>query len=109
MTLLDYLTTLPGRCESCGAHLAAQGCRCGGDEWSIFTRALRAAADDTGHISQTRMRPLIQAIPHKHRGTLYRRATSLGLIRQDGWEPSTDAAGGNADKQQRRYVLVGAR
>ena len=105
--MIPALAARPDRCAHGYAPVQHPDlCNCAElSEWSIFTRALRVAADESGHISQTQMRPLIQAIPHKHRGSLYRRATSLGLIAQDGWEPSTDAAGGNADKMQRRYVL----
>lgn len=79
------------------------------DEFALFVRALRLAVDEHGVISQTRMRPLIQAIPHKRRGQMYRRATAAGLIHSDGYEQSTDAQGRNTDKPQRRYRWVGKR
>jgi len=103
------LEALPDRCAHGYAPIMHPSlCECAElTEWAIFVRALRASADDHGEVSQTRMRPLIASIPHKHRGSLYRRAVSLGLIEQTGWEPSTDAAGRNTDKQQRRYVLRG--
>lgn len=72
-------------------------------EWSIFVKALRHAVDDHGLISQTRVRPLIQAIAPKHRGQMYRRAMSEGLISPDGYEQSTDLRGRNTDKPQRTY------
>lgn len=76
------------------------------DEWATFKRALRTAADADGVVSQTRMRPLIQRIEHKHRGLLYRRAVSERLIVPDGYEDGTDTKGRNSDKPQRRYRLV---
>lgn len=75
-------------------------------EWAIFLRALRSSVDDHGLISQTRVRPLIQSIAPKHRGQLYRRAMSEGLIRPDGYEPSTDLKGRNTDKPQRLYRWI---
>lgn len=103
--LAAYLATRDDRC-ACGYHVPTQGCHCAGSEWTTFRRALVRAADDTGAISQTRVRPLIQGIPHKHRGALYRRAVAAGLIAHDGHEPSTDTKGKNTDKQQRRYRLL---
>lgn len=73
------------------------------DEWAVFVAALQQAAGPGGFISQTKVRPLIQAIPHKHRGQLYRRAVKAGLIAPVGHEPSTDVAGGNQDKSQKTY------
>ena len=109
MTTLN-LEVLPGRCPI-GYDLATQHphlCDClDTAEWEGFLAALKAARDDHGVISQTNVRPLIQGIPHKHRGQLYRRATSLGVIESIGYEPSTDAAGGNTDKPQRRYLWKG--
>ena len=78
-------------------------------EWAVFLKALRTSVDDRGFISQTRVRPLIQSIAPKHRGQLYRRAVSEGLIRPDGYEPSTDIKGRNTDKPQRTYRWVGKR
>jgi hypothetical protein len=77
-------------------------------EWSLFVAALRSAARSDGLIHQTDVRPLIQAIPHKHRGTYYRKAKSAGLIELVGKEPSTDAAGRNTDKDQKVYRLRSA-
>jgi hypothetical protein len=77
-------------------------------EWAVFLKALRTSVDNSGLISQTRVRPLIQSIPPKHRGQLYRRAMSEGLIRPDGYEPSTDLKGRNTDKPQRTYRWVAA-
>ena len=76
------------------------------DEWAVFVAALRQAVGPGGLISQTNVRPLIQAIPPKHRGLLYRRAVKAGLIKPLGYEPSTDAAGGNTDKPQRTYLMA---
>lgn len=73
------------------------------DEWAVFINALRSAVGPGGFISQTKVRPLIQAIPPKHRGLMYRRAVKAGLIKPAGYEPSTDIAGGNSDKPQRTY------
>lgn len=75
-------------------------------EWSIFLAALRQAAGPGGFVSQTKVRPLIQAIPHKHRGQLYTKAIKAGVIQHHGFEPSTDAAGRNTDKAQRTYLLT---
>jgi hypothetical protein len=107
MTTLDtYLRGLAGRCPTCGYHLTKQRCVCQHSEWAIFTAALRTAAREDGTVHQGDVRPLIQAIPHKHRGLLYRRARQEGLLVEDGWEQSTDVAGRNSDKQQRRYRLA---
>lgn len=76
-------------------------------EWSTFTSALKQAVGPGGFISQTRVRPLIQAIPHKHRGQLYRRAVKAGLIAPNGYEPSTDVRGRNTDKPQRTFLWCG--
>jgi len=106
MTTLG-LEALPDRCANGYAPVMHPSlCECAElTEWAIFVRALNAAADDSGRVSQTRMRPAIASIPHKHRGALYRRAVALGLIEVTGWEPSTDAKGRNTDKQQRCYRL----
>lgn len=102
------LDRLAGRCAhgfDIKAHHPAL-CNCTeGSEWATFLAALRAACDDQGRVSQTRMRPLIASIPPKHRGQLYRRARSEGVIEHIGWENSTDLDGGNGDKQQRLYRL----
>lgn len=108
MTLAEYLRALPGRCAGCGMHVERQGCRCATDEWTVFVTALRTAARPDGLIHQGDVRPLIQRIPHKHRGQLYRRARTTGLIAVVGKEPSTDAAGRNTDKDSRVYRLRGA-
>lgn len=102
--LLDYLRTLPGRCR-CGAHVETQGCRCGGDEWQVFSRALRTAALPDGTVHVNHVRPLIRGlVAPKSIGTFYRRAKSLGLLVDvDRWEDSTDEAGGNTDKPARVY------
>lgn len=107
MSLTAYLRTLPGRCPGCGYHIATQGCGCP-NEWAQFTSALKAAARPDGLIHQTDMRPLIQRIPHKHRGQLYRKARTSGLIEEVGKEDSTDRAGRNTDKDQRVYRLRAA-
>jgi len=107
-SLSDFLADRPDRC-GLGFHVEQHPaiCNCSEmGEWAVFTRALRRAADDHGRISQTDVRPLIQAIPHKHRGQLYRRAVAEGLIRPDGYEQSTDLKGRDTDKSQRRYRLA---
>lgn len=105
-TLDAYLAADPTRCAHGYAPNQHPGlCGCGDAEWHIFTRALKLAADDAALVSQTRMRPLLRGIEPKHIGQLYRRARKDGLIEVAGWEPSTDVAGGNADKQQRLYRL----
>lgn len=111
-SLTEHLVLLPGRCQH-GYHATQRAlCHdCSGaplDEWATFTAALKAAADAAGLIHQTDMRPLIAAIPHKHRGILYRRARTSGLIELVGKEPSTDAAGKNTDKDQKVYRLRSA-
>lgn len=108
-TLTEHLALLPGRCQH-GYHATQRAlCHdCSGaplDEWAVFTAALKAAANAAGLIHQTDMRPLIQAIPHKHRGQLYVKARAKGLIEFVGKEPSTDAAGKNTDKDQKVYRL----
>lgn len=84
--------------------IAALEFRASESEWSTFVTALKAATGPGGFITQTKVRPLIQSIPHKHRGQLYRRAVAQGLIKPNGYEPSTDVAGRNSDKPQRTYV-----
>ncbi|WP_207009808.1 hypothetical protein [Nocardioides aromaticivorans] len=71
------------------ARLHAALDRTTADEWLVFTTALKQAVGPGGFISQTRVRPLIQAIPPRHREALFRRATSAGLIKAIGFEPST--------------------
>ena len=114
MSLDTWLKSSADRCPGCGHHVKTQGH--GGDcapvapadEWTVFVRALRQAADPSGLVSQTRVRPLIQTIPPKHRGLLYRRARQEGVLELVGKEGSTDYAGGNGDKEQRVYRLRGA-
>lgn len=89
------------------ARLHAALDRTTADEWLTFTTALKQAVGPGGFISQTRVRPLIQAIPHKHRGQLYRRAVRAGLIAPNGYEPSTDVRGRNTDKPQRTFLWCG--
>ncbi len=67
MSLDNYLRNLPGRCTSCGSHLATQGCTCPGGDWAIFTSALRTVADQTGTIHQSAMRRLIRAASPRSR------------------------------------------
>lgn len=109
MTATLNLETFPGRCPMGFAEVHhPHFCNCSEfGEFVIFVRALKAARDESGLISQTRVRPLIQAIPHKHRGRCYRRAKSEGLIERAGKEPSTDAAGKNTDKDQTVYRWIG--
>ena len=85
-------------------------CACEHSEWAVFTRALSTAARKSrdGLVHQGDVRPLIAAIPHKHRGLLYRRARTEGLLVERGMEPSTDAAGRNTDKLSRVYELRAA-
>ncbi|GAA2007843.1 hypothetical protein [Nocardioides kribbensis] len=108
MSLHNYLRNLPGRCTSCGSHLATQGCTCPGGDWVIFTSALRTVADQTGTIHQSAMRRLIRGrVAPKAIGTFYRRAKAEGLIVDTGErEPSNDVAGRNADKLDRIYRLA---
>lgn len=109
--MIATLANAPGRCEFGFSiehqHPGLCGCR-DGSEWATFLRALKTAAKSDGTIHQTDVRPLIQAIPAKHRGTLYRRARTSGVIVEVGLEPSTDHAGRNADKLQRVYRLAAA-
>lgn len=89
------------------ARLHAALDRSTADEWAVFVSALRSAVGPGGFISQTRVRPLIQAIPHKRRGLCFRRAIKAGLIRPIGYEPSTDVAGKNAGRPQQTYEWIG--
>lgn len=107
------LDLLPDRCEH-GFHSSQRALHdctpvapTSGD-WPTFVAALKRAVRDDGTVHQTDMRPLIQSVPHKQRGLLYRRARTLGLIEEVGLEPSTDAAGRNSDKLQRVYKLRSA-
>lgn len=110
MTALDaYLAEQPDRCQH-GYHLTLQHpdlCDCQPPaEWPLFVAALRRAKRVDGTVHVNDVRPLIRGrIAPKHIGTLYRRAVTEGLLAFIGWEPSTDAAGRNADKQARYYRL----
>lgn len=113
-TALDtYLKADPARCSDCGYHPSqGHGPECApvapASEWQTFLAALRSSVRD-GRISQTDVRPKIRGVVEpKHVGTLYRRAVAEGLIRQDGWEDSTDFAGRNGDKVQRVYRWLGS-
>lgn len=108
MSLDAYLRDLPGRCPSCGSHLATQGCTCPGGDWAIFTSALRKSVRADGTIHQRDVRPQIRGrVPAKSIGTFYRRAKAEGLIVDTGErEPSNDVAGRNADKLDRIYRLA---
>lgn len=110
MTLLAYLTSLPGRCTTCGAHLETQGCKCPGEEWTLFVRAIREVARPDGTVHQADVRPRIRGrVEPKHVGQFYRRARSLELIEDTGErEQSNDVAGRNADKLDRIYRLRSA-
>lgn len=88
------------------ARLHAALDRSTADEWAVFVSALRSAVGPGGFISQTRVRPLIQAIPHKRRGQYYARAIRAGLLQAHGYEPSTDVAGKNAGKPCPTYILT---
>lgn len=114
LPLPDYLRKLPNRCLL-GFDLTKQHpglCRCNEapgkvspEEWRLFVSAITQAADETGRVSQTDVRPRIQPIFHKHRATCYRHARHVGLLVQLDKEPSTDTAGRNGDKDQRVYLL----
>jgi hypothetical protein len=112
MTTLG-LERLAGRCSN-GFDIATQHdlCDCPAgtqSEWATFLAAVRRAATETGDVSQTNVRPLIQSIPAKRRGQLYRRAVAERVLVDTGErEPSTDHAGRNSDKLQRRYRLGAA-
>lgn len=114
-TLDDYLANLPGRCAhgfSPEQHPRFCACTAKSEsaEFAIFVAALQVASTKAadGLIHQTDVRPLIQRIPHKHRGQLYRKARAAGLIEVAGKEPSTDERGRNTDKEQRVYRMRGA-
>lgn len=109
MTLAAELATLPDRCGH-GYHATQHPalCACAGpDEWTAFVNALRTATRPDQTIHQGDVRPLIQGIPHKHRGLLYRKARTSGLIAVVGKEPSSDVAGRNTDKDSRVYRWIG--
>jgi hypothetical protein len=111
MTYLDTLRADPTRCtHGYAANQHPRLCPCPGldSEYATFVAALRTAARADGLIHQTDVRPLIQRIPHKHRGQLYRKARAAGVIEVAGKEPSTDEAGRNLDKDQRIYRLRSA-
>lgn len=106
MTTLG-LHALPDRCSLGFAEIHhPQFCACDEmGEWAIFSRALRSVvrADGTVHVND--VRPLVRGrIPAKHIGGLWRRAKTLGLVRDTGrWEESTDERGRNSDKLARIY------
>jgi hypothetical protein len=113
----DYLAARADRCEHGYAQVQHPiFCPCpgasvgGGDEWSIFVAALRAAVRSDGTVHQSDVRPHIRGrIEPKHIGQLWRRARSSGLVRDTGErEPSDDVAGRNADKLDRIYALRAA-
>ena len=105
--MIPALAARPDRCAHGFAPVQHPDlCNCAElSEWSIFTRALRAAALPDGTVHVNHVRPLIRgAVAPKSIGTFYRRAKSLGLLVDvDRWEDSTDEAGGNTDKPARVY------
>lgn len=107
MSLQEWLAAREDRCALGFAEIQhPRFCTCThfqSDEWTQFVAALRKAARADGLIHQGDVRPLIQKIPHKHRGLLYRKARTEGLIEVVGKEPSTDTAGRNGDKDSRVY------
>jgi len=122
--LTTYLATQPGRCQH-GTHVSQRAFHVcpelvalinaetplgaiTPEEWDTFTHAIAEAVKSDGLVSQTDVRPRIQSIFHKHRGLCYRRAAHLGLLELVGKENSTDAAGGNTDKDQKVYRLRSA-
>lgn len=114
---LHHSPTLSGgkwRCDDCANNVTASPLsrlhaaierRNTDSEWSLFVAALRQAAGPGGFVSQTNVRPLIQAIPHKTRGRLYSRAIKAGVLKPVGYEPSTDVKGKNAGRPQTTYHL----
>ena len=112
MSLQEWLAAREDRCpHGFAASQHPRYCSCTSKsesaEFAIFVAALHTAAamHPDGLISQTKVRPLIQRIPPKHRGLLYRKARAAGLIEEVGKEPSTDEAGGNTDKDQKVWKL----
>ena len=117
---LDKAATLNGLTTCTDCHMAEikasrRGLRSvvvAGDEWSIFTDALRhaAAVSADGRVHQRDVRPRVRGrVQPKHIGQFYRRAKDEQLLVDTGErEPSNDTAGRNTDKLDRIYLLRGA-
>ena len=104
MSLDAYLTSRPGRCSGCGCHVATQGCRCAGGEWSLFVAALRASVREDGTVHACDVRPLVRGrIEPKHIGSSWRKARQSGLITEVGHERSDDEQGRNAGRMEPYY------
>lgn len=110
------LEHLAGRCAN-GFDIATQhdasnphACPCDVGEWPTFLAAIRKAVRPDGTVSNNDLRPHLQVIPHKHRGLLYRKATSAGVLEliRDRREPSTDTRGKNTDKDAKFYAVRSA-
>ncbi len=67
VSLDNYLRNLPGRCTSCGSHLARKAALAPAATGAIFTSALRTVADQTGTFHQSAMRRLIRAASPRSR------------------------------------------
>lgn len=111
MSLQEWLAGFDDRCPS-GYSITHQHptlCPdCPGDEWGIFTEALRTAArsDMRGQVHQRAVRPLVRGrIEPKHVGLNYRRAIREGLLREISREQSNDEAGRNTNKWEPIYEL----
>lgn len=107
--LVDWLGRFSDRCADGFSleHQHPQLCQCqSGDEWSIFTAALRQVARPNGEVHQDDVRPLIRGrIEAKHIGMLYRRAKSEHLLTYLRKEPSGDVAGRNTHHDSPVYQL----
>ena len=110
----DLTKQHPGLCQcpqtpAAGPQVGKPG-PVAGQEWSIFTAALRSAVRADGTICQTRARAAYRGrIEPRHLGSLYRKARDRGLIVDTGErEESTDTPGRNADKLARVYRWAAA-
>jgi len=108
----DYLRSLPGRCPSCGVHLASQpdlhrgGCyttakalgergmalasQAHPDERARVDAAIRTLAARPGEWSANDLRELTGGIRGPVVGAAFQAAAKAGLIRKVGFTPSTD-------------------
>lgn len=112
MTTTLGLEALAGRCAH-GFHIATQRdlcTTCTPSEWATFVTAIRTAVRDDGTVHQADVRPLIKGrVSPKSIGLYYRKARTEHLLSDTGErEQSNDVAGGNSDKLDRIYALVGA-
>lgn len=103
-TLLEYLTTLPGRCTTCGYHIELQGCVCPGlaakdagqaraaaahpDELARVEAAIRQAAATGQSFSANSIRPL-HGVKGGVVGKAFTNMKNAGVIKACGDDTST--------------------